>query len=205
MSTSRGSPRAPCFCGSCRAFKHCCRRSMTQVQIIRQPNSNCRWRIWRVHASGSKFATREVAEHACDGEFLWIARETADGTTWMIDDCPVTFMEVIDHVPPAMAEWVIDQTLAGLGELLVELVGVEIGDDGKLDARAIEANDQEEQFARMAGLMTEFMQFAHAGSLVADKLESLHELVERERGARSESGRPPHEQLNPTAPRARLA
>jgi hypothetical protein len=176
------------------------------VRTIRQPSSNCRWRIWRVlRVDGSKFATREVAEHVCEREFLWMARETAHGTTWMIDDGPVTLMEVIDHVPPAMAEWVIDQTLAGLGELLVELVGVEIGDDGKLEARAIDANDREEKFARMAGLMTEFMQFAHAGSLVADKLESLHELVERERGARSESGRPPHEQLNPTPPRARLA
>lgn len=28
----------------------------------------------------------------------------------------------------------------------------------------------------------EFMQFAHAGSLIAVKLDRLHELVERERG-----------------------
>jgi hypothetical protein len=32
------------------------------------------------------------------------------------------------------------------------------------------------------GLMAEFMQFAHAGSLVADKLEALYDLGERERG-----------------------
>ena len=159
---------------------------MTQVRTIRQPDSSCRWRICRVHGVGaSRFATREAAEHVCDGEFLWIARETADGTTWMIDDCPVTLMTVIDQVPPAMAEWVIDQTLAGLGELLVELAGLEFGDDGELTARGIEVDDQHAQLARVAGLLTEFMQFAHAGTVVADKLESLHALVERERGGQS--------------------
>jgi len=157
---------------------------MTQVHTIRQPDTSCRWRIWRVYGVGaSRFATREVAEHVCAGEFLWIARETADGTTWMIDDCPMTLMRVLDHVPPAMAEWVIDQTLGGLGELLVELVGLEVGDDGT--ARGIEVDDQHEQLARVAGLLTEFMQFAHAGTVVADKLENLHELVERERGGQS--------------------
>jgi hypothetical protein len=156
---------------------------MTQVHTIRHPDSSCRWRICRVHGVGaSRFATREVAEHVCDGEFLWIARETADGTTWMIDDCPVTLMRVIDQVPPAMAEWVIDQTLAGLGELLVELVGLDLGDDGELTARRIDVDEQHEQLECVAGLLTEFMQFAHAGTVVADKLEALHELVERERG-----------------------
>jgi hypothetical protein len=163
---------------------------MTQVQTVRQPNSDCRWRIWRVYGLGqSKFATREVAEHVCAGEFLWIASETPDGTTWMIDDSPVTLMGVIDHVPPAMAEWVIDQTLVALGELVVELGGLEVGDDGEFTERAVDANDQHEHFIRMAGLVTEFMQFAHAGALIADKLESLHELVERERAG--QTGAPP--------------
>jgi hypothetical protein len=160
---------------------------MTQVRTIRESDTSCRWRIWRVYGVGaSRFATREVAEHVCDGEFLWIARETADGTSWMIDDRPVTLMRVIDHVPPAMAEWVIDQTLAGLGELLVELLGLEVGDDGELSAQEIEVDDQHEQLARVTGLLAEFMQFAHAGTVVADKLENLHALVEREHGGQAE-------------------
>jgi hypothetical protein len=159
---------------------------MTQVQMIRQPNTTCRWRIRRVYGVGvSKFATREVAEHVCDGEVLWIARETADGTTWMIDDYPMTLLEIIDHVPPAMAEWVIDQTIAALGELYMELVGLEVDDNGELDARSLEANDKNEQLTRMAGLMTEFMQFAHAGTLIADKLESIYERVDRKRAGQT--------------------
>lgn len=179
---------------------------MTQVRTVRQPNSSCRWRIWQAYGAGAqKFATREAAEHVCDGEFLWIARETADGTTWMIDDCAVRLMEVIDHAPPAMAEWVIDQTLAGLGGLLAELVCLEVGDDGELSARRLQPSDQHEQLARMAGLMTEFMQFAHAGTVVADKLESLRELVERERADQACSAPPPHEPLNAAPRHARLA
>lgn len=155
--------------------------------MIRQPNTTCRWRIWRIYGPGaSKFATQEVAEHTCDGEFVWIARETLDGTTWMIDDDPVRLMDVIDLVPPAMAEWVIDQTMMGLGGLIAQLVGLEASQEGELVTRPIEPNDQHEQLARMTGLMTEFMQFAHAGVVVADKLESLHELVEQEGGGQTD-------------------
>lgn len=156
---------------------------MTQVQTIRESDTSCRWRIWRSHAPGPRnFATREAAEHVCDGEFLWIALDTTDGAAWMIDDCPVSLMEVVDHVPPAMAEWVIDQTIIGLGGLLMELVGLELGDEAQAGGRRTEPSDDGEQFARLAGLMTEFMRFAHAGSVVVDKVETLYALVERERG-----------------------
>lgn len=159
---------------------------MTQVQTIRQPDTSCRWRIWRSYGpAASNFATREAAEHFCDGEFLWIALDTPNGTTWMIDDCAVPLMEIIDHVPPAMAEWVIDQTVVGLGGLLTELVGLGPGDDGEAGGRRTEPGDDDEQVARLAGLMTEFVQFAQAGYVVVDKLESLRDLVERERGDQS--------------------
>lgn len=163
---------------------------MTQVQTIRQPNTSCRWRIWRTYGLGaSKFATREIAEHVCSGEFLWIAHDTFDGAAWMIDEAPVKLMAVIDHVPPAMAEWVIDQTVAGLGGLIADLVGLKVGDDGVPSTRPVEPDDQPEQFARLIGLMREFMQFAHAGSVVADKLDSLRGLVEHEGGDEEVAGR----------------
>lgn len=163
---------------------------MKQAQTIRQPNTTCRWRIWRAYRLGaSKLATQEVAEHVCDGEFLWIARDTHEGTAWMITDCPVRLMEVIDHVPPAMAEWVIDQTVAALGGLLAEMAGLEVGTGGELTARPIEPDGQHEHFARVVGLLREFLQFAHAGAVVADKLDGLRELVEGARGDGAGAGR----------------
>lgn len=155
---------------------------MTRVQTIQQPDSDCRWRIWRTHGLASKFATPEAAEHLCDGEFLWIAADTPDGTTWMIEDCPVPLMEVINEVPPAMVEWVIDQTMAGLGGVIGEMIGLEVGEDGGFDIRPVEPDDQDKQIARMARLMIEFMQFAHAATVLVDKLDSLHERLERDRG-----------------------
>jgi hypothetical protein len=159
---------------------------MKQVRTVRQPATDCRWRIWRAYGSGAQnLATREAAEHICGGEFLWIARETSDGTTWMLDERPVTLMEVIDHVPPAMAEWVIDQTLAGLGGSLVEMLGIEPGADGEISVREIDGGERGQRLEDLAGLMSEFMVFAHAGSIVADKLDAIHELVERERGGQA--------------------
>lgn len=157
-------------------------RAMAQAQMIRQPNSNCRWRVWRVYGPGAaKFAGREVAEHVCDGEFLWIAREAVDGTSWMIDDYSVSLMEVIDHVSPALAEWVIDQTMATLGGLIAGMVGLEVRDEGEFGTRRIEPDDQREQSARAAGLMTEFVQFVNAAGVVVDRLQRLHERLESER------------------------
>jgi hypothetical protein len=101
----------------------------------------------------------------------------------MIDDCPLGLMEVIDDVPVAMGEWVIDQTLVALGELLIELARLEVGDHKDVDTRRVEQTDR---FARVAGLMTEFAQFAHAARRVADKLAALHELVQRERGEQTD-------------------
>lgn len=157
---------------------------MRQVRTIRQPETECRWRIWRAYGPGApKLAVREAAEHICGGEFAWLGRETLNGTTWMVDDAPVTLMEVIDLVPPAMAEWVIDQTIVGLGQSLVEMLGIVWGPDGEIGAREVDRAEQEERLAGVAELMTEFVQFAHAGSLVAEKLDAMHELVERKRSS----------------------
>jgi hypothetical protein len=164
-------------------LKHCCLRSMTQVRTIRQPDGDCRWRIWRAYRAGVRqLATGEVAEHVCGGEFNWIARETADGTTWMVDDCPVTLLEVIDEVPPAMAEWVIDQTLAVLGETILGAAGLAVGQEGEIGSTAVDPSVQEERLAEVAGLMREFVQFAHAAAILEERLDSLGELVERARG-----------------------
>jgi hypothetical protein len=125
----------------------------------------------------------------CNGEFLWIARETAYGTSWMIDQGPATLMAAVDRVPPAMAEWVIDQTIAALGEGIAQMAGLEVSCEGNVNARNVEPSGREEHFAEFAGLMTEFMEFAHVANVVVEKLESLYELVERERREEVDDGR----------------
>jgi hypothetical protein len=110
---------APCFCGSGRAFRHCCLRSLRQVRTITDAETGCRWRLWRAYGPGSRrIAGRESAEHVCGGQFLWIGRTPSGALSWMVDDCPVTLMGVLQGVRPRVADWIIAQTLAAAGPAL---------------------------------------------------------------------------------------
>jgi hypothetical protein len=115
MTAGGRSRNTPCFCGSGRKLKHCCGRSLTPVRTWRSAEGRCRWRFWQAHAGHERYAS-EVAEHVCDGERVWIARGTPHGTSWLIGEDPVTLLEVLDHLPGAHYNWVIEQTMTALND-----------------------------------------------------------------------------------------
>lgn len=106
------SHNTPCFCGSGRKLKHCCGRHLRPVRTWKL-HDGCRWRFWQPHRPDDRYAS-EVAEHTCTGERVWIARGTDYGTSWLIDDEPVTLLEVIDQLPGALYHWVAEQTMSVL-------------------------------------------------------------------------------------------
>lgn len=172
------SRSAPCLCGSGRAFKHCCLRSLKQVRTIQEPGFECRWRIWRAYGAGARsLATREAAEHVCNGEFVWIARETAEGTTWMIDDCPVALIEVIEATLPTMADWVIDQTLAALGEALNQAVELSADMGQEAFRRTLTTLADDGRFDEIIGLLLEFSKFSTVARVANARFERLRELA----------------------------
>lgn len=118
MAVSGRSRNAPCFCGSGRKLKHCCARYLTPVRTWKHATEACRWRFWQPHSRDGRYAS-EVAEHICTGERVWIARGTIDGTTWLIDDDPVTLLAVLDHLPAAHYHWALEQTMTALGDAAV--------------------------------------------------------------------------------------
>lgn len=75
----------------------------------------CRWRFWHAHGEQERYAS-EVAEHICNGERVWIARDTPTATRWLINENPVTLLEVLDHLPGAHYNWVIQQTMTALND-----------------------------------------------------------------------------------------
>jgi hypothetical protein len=173
MASGR-SRSAPCFCGSGRPFKHCCLRSLKQVRTIDPPGYECRWRIWRAYGGGApNLATREVAEHTCNGEFIWIAGETAEGTTWMVDDCPVTLMEVIDATVPPMADWVVDQTLTALQRALAEVVELSASVDEEAFRRTLTELADDGGVEEIIGLLLEFSKFVAAARVANARFEHL--------------------------------
>jgi hypothetical protein len=115
MAVSGRSRNASCFCGSGRKLKHCCARHLTPVRTWKHVTKACRWRFWRPHSREGRYAS-EVAEHLCTGERVWIAPGTIDGTTWLIDEDPVTLLAVLDHLPAAHYHWAIEQTMTALSD-----------------------------------------------------------------------------------------
>ena len=115
MTVAGRSRNAPCVCGSGRKLKHCCACHLTAARTWKHATKNCRWRFWRPHNRDGRYGS-ELAEHLCTGERVWIARGTIDGTTWLIDDDPVTLLAVLDHLPPAHHHGAIEQTMTALDD-----------------------------------------------------------------------------------------
>lgn len=164
-------------------------RALKQVRTISLPGFECRWRIWRAYGTGARnLATREAAEHICNGEFIWIASETADGTTWMVDDYPVTLMEVFDTTVPTMADWVVDQTLTALQGALAEVLEVSGSIGGDAFKRALTELADDGGADEIIGLLLEFSKFVAAARVASARFDHLRELAAA--GDRDEDVRP---------------
>ncbi len=155
MTASGRSRNTPCFCGSGRKLKHCCARQLSEVRT-QELNDGCRWRFWEPHHSSDRYAS-EVAEHVCTAERVWIARGTDHGTSWLIDNEPVTLFEVLDHLPGALYHWVAEQTMTALNAAAPPDAN---------SSPAITADDDPDDppgFAEIRQLMGEVIRLAHAG------------------------------------------
>jgi|GEM_PF-3537470 len=157
MAANGRSRNSPCFCGSGRKLKHCCGRSLTAVRTWKSADDSCRWRFWRAHGAHDRYAS-EVAEHICNGQRVWIARGTAVGTSWLIDEQPVTLLAVLDHMHGAHYHWVLEQTMSALNDAAPA---------PHADA-APPADDTAPILGEIHDLMLEVMRLAHA----SDALEA---------------------------------
>lgn len=159
MATSGRSRNTACFCGSGRKLKHCCGRQLTPVRTWKNPTSGCRWRFWVSHDKKGRYAS-EIAEHICNGERVWIARETPTGTSWVIDQDPVTLLEVLDRLPGAHYHWVIEQTMTALNDAAPS--------DDTREPAAEHNLDETRVLGEIHDLMLEVLRLAHA----SDALEA---------------------------------
>ena len=157
MAVSGRSRNAPCFCGSGRKLKYCCARHLTAVRTWKHATKPCRWRFWRPHHRDGRYGS-EVAEHLCTGERVWIARGTIDGTTWLIDDDPVTLLGVLDHLPAAHYHWAIEQTMTAL-------------DDAAPDDDTVDEDPDREIPPEIRQLMLEVLALAHASDTLDTRLK----------------------------------
>lgn len=116
-------------------------------------DDGCRWRFWRAHSARDRYAS-EVAEHICNGQRVWIARHTPAGTSWLIDEQPVTLLAVLDHMHGAHYHWVLEQTMNALS------------DTAPTHDNAHPATDPDGEtpiLGEIHELMLEVMRLAHAG------------------------------------------
>jgi hypothetical protein len=135
-------------------------------------------RIWRVKGPGAeRFAAPEVMENVEAGEFAWMARETSEGVSWMIDDEPLTLLELLNLVDSPVSDWVVDQTLTVLWPHLSHLAMLGVDDDGMPDR-----GDAEKAFSHLQAeleaedltvLMEEFTRFGQAASVMMERLSEL--------------------------------
>ncbi|MGO8906668.1 MAG: SEC-C domain-containing protein [Solirubrobacteraceae bacterium] len=156
MTVSGQARNAPCFCGSGRKLKHCCARELTPVRTwsgTRPDHGDCRWRFYRPHTTAGRYAG-ELAEHLCSGERFWIARGTAAGTSWMIDDEPASLFHILDRLPGALYTWVAEQTMTALNDAAPAFKG---------DTHDSTDEDEGPILGEIHELMREVMSLAHAG------------------------------------------
>lgn len=155
MTASGRSRNTPCFCGSGQKLKHCCGRSLHAVRTWKAAQGGCRWRFWAPHSRHGRHAS-QVAEHVCNGQRIWIARDTPAGTSWLIDEQPATLMEILDHVHGAHYDWVLEQTMAALNDAAPD----------HAENTAPAADDDNPDETRVLGeiheLMLEVLRLAHA-------------------------------------------
>ena len=154
MTVSGRSRNTPCFCGSGRKLKHCCGRHLTPVRTS-EFNDGCRWRFWQPHHNSDRHAS-EIAEHVCNGERVWIARGTEHGTSWLIDDEPVTLLEVLDRLPGALYHWIAQQTMTALN------AAAPTAGDSPPPITNDDDPDDPPGFAEIRELMSEVIRLAHA-------------------------------------------
>lgn len=165
MTASGRSRNTPCFCGSGRKLKHCCGPSLSAVRTWTL-NDGCRWRFWQPQHNNDRHAS-EVAEHVCNGERVWIARDTEHGTSWLIDDEPVTLLEALDRLPGALYHWVAEQTMTALNAAAPPATD---------NPPAITDNDDPADpphFAEIRELMSEVIRLAHASDAMQAHLPTL--------------------------------
>lgn len=131
------------------------------MRTWRSAEGSCRWRFWQPHSARERYAS-EVAEHICNGERVWIARGTPAGTSWLIDEDPVTLLEVLDHLPAAHCHWVIEQTMTALNDSAPAA-----SDDAPAPTTPDDPNDTP-ILGEIHQLMLEVLRLAHA----SDALEA---------------------------------
>lgn len=107
------SHNPPCFCGSGRKLKQCCLRSLRQVRQWKLPGGPCRWRFWEAHGPGMATFASEVARASLQRRPP-LDRPRYARRAEVIDQDPVTLLEVIDRVPGDLYDWVFEQTLAAV-------------------------------------------------------------------------------------------
>lgn len=154
------SRNAPCFCGSGGKLEHCCARQLTPVRTWKHATKGCRWRFWQPHGRHERYAS-ELAEHICTGERVWIARGTPHRTSWLIDEDPVTLLEVLDRLPAAHYHWVIEQTITALNDAAPA--------PNEADRPAADDPDQP-VLGEIHQLMLEVLRLAHASDALEARL-----------------------------------
>lgn len=139
-------------------------------------------------------------EHVEVGEFVWLAGDTSAGVSWMVDDVPVTLMDLLDYIAvPAAADWVIEQTLALLRPQLARIVALEDGTGGAPSSQAMQelagALEADAEAAGVADLMEEFNRFAYSAQTFMRQVAQLFPEPARQpgRGRISTRRAPPHE------------
>jgi SEC-C motif len=169
----------PCFCGSGDAFKYCCARSLTDARTIDNSPMG-RLRVWRVSDAGAhRFAAPEVIEHVERGEFAWLAGDLGGQFSWMLDDAPLTLLELLDNVMPPATEWVIEQTVALLKPVLGQIATLEAGDGGEPVPGALDelagTFEADADVAQMGELMEEFLRLGATASAFTERMAALAE------------------------------
>jgi hypothetical protein len=125
-------------------------------------------------------------ENVDAGQFCWMARDTSEGVSWMIDDQPLTLLELLDFVGAAVSDWVVEQTLAVLWPQMSEIAALELDGDGLPEsgtAREL-AERLEAQIgaAELTVLMEEFTRFGQAASTLMERMAELADGLGAEAG-----------------------
>ena len=148
-----------------------------------------RCRVWRVSGAGAhNFATSEVIENVEREEFAWLAGDVGGQVSWMLDDTPLTLLELLDVVMPPVTEWVIEQTVALLKPVLAQIATLEAGQGSEPVPGALEdlvgAFEADADVVQMGDLMEEFLRLGVTASALTERMATFAE----ELGLESDEG-----------------